>query len=44
MIDVYQCGFCGEGVEYDTEDVQEHNEHTACKSCFLAESDTGEVY
>jgi len=44
MIDVYECSFCGIGVEYNTEDAQEHNEFECCRSCFEKESDTGDIY
>lgn len=43
MIEVYECIFCAVGVEYNTEDVQEHNEFNCCIPCFEKESDTGEV-
>lgn len=46
MLDVYNCDFCGIGVEYNTEDMQEHNhnEFNCCLACFEKESDTGEIY
>ncbi|WP_255639664.1 hypothetical protein [Aquibacillus saliphilus] len=44
MIDVYKCGFCGIGVEFNTEDMEEHNEFECCRGCFESESDTGEIY
>lgn len=34
MIDVYECVVCTMGVEYDTNDVQMHNEFDLCKPCY----------
>lgn len=44
MIQVYECEFCGIGVEFNTDDLQEHNEFDCCLDCYYKESDTGEVY
>jgi hypothetical protein len=44
MIDVYLCDFCGTGVEFNTDDLQEHDEFNCCLHCFEKELDTGEVY
>lgn len=34
MVDIYFCVSCGKGIEYDTEDMQEHDEFETCKACF----------
>ena len=40
MIDIYVCESCSTGVEYNTDDTQEHNEFNRCKECFEKEEAT----
>lgn len=41
MINVYECVSCGVGVEYNTDDIQEHNEFECCKSCHEGRNGNG---
>jgi hypothetical protein len=38
MITVYECRYCEIGVEYSTEDTQEHNEFECCQACLEDEN------